>query len=77
MCDGVRIETTTQYKSVYVIFEQLVMLAFTLSACNVSRAGVKCKNKLGCSSLAVAFYKGLAGQWFSGEGGRRDSHELT
>ncbi len=55
---GVRISTTTQYKSVYVIFEPLVMLAFPLSVCNVSRAWVKYKDKPGCSSLTVAFYKG-------------------
>ncbi len=34
------------------------MLAFPLSVCNVSRAWVKYKNKIGCSALAVAFYKG-------------------
>ncbi len=77
MNGGVRISTTTQYKSVYVILEQLVMLAFPLSVFNVSRAWVKYKNELSCSSLAVAFHKGGAGQRFQGEGGRRDSHKLT
>ncbi len=53
------------------------MLTFPLSVCNVSRAWVKYKNKPGCSSLAVAFYKRGMGQQFRGEGGRGDSHELT
>ncbi len=37
-----------------MIFEQFVMLAF----CDVGQAWVKYENKLCCSSLAVAFYKG-------------------
>ncbi len=76
MRGGVRISTTTQYKSVNVIFEQLVMLASPLSV-TLAGPGLNVKKKLGCSSLAVAFYKGGAGQRFRGEGGCGDSHELT
>ncbi len=61
--------TATQYKSFYVIFDHLVMLAFPLSVCNVSQFWVKFKNKLGCSSLAVAFYKGEG----NGSKGREDT----
>ncbi len=63
---GVRISTTTQYKNIDVIFEQLVMLAFPLSVCNISRAWIKYKNMLG-------FIKGVGPTVPKGE----SSHELT
>ncbi len=66
----VRISTTTQYKSVYVIFEQFEMLAFPLFVCNISQAWVKYENKLCCSSRTVAFYKG---GWANGSEGREDA----
>ncbi len=72
MHGGVRISTTTQCKSIYVIFEQLVMFAFPLS---VTLAGPGLNRKMSSAAPHPLWHFIKRGQANGSEG--RDSHELT